>query len=301
MEICILGAGSIGSLFGALLTRAGNEVTLIGREEHVRAINEKGLRVVGVERFTVYPKAVTYAPKNEPDLIIIATKSYSTAHALSCAKHCIGKKTWILSIQNGLGNEDLALNYTKNVLGGITTNGAMLEEWGVVRWAGKGITRIGVYPRGKNEFAEKVARVFNDAGIETQVSENIMGWKWLKALVNSAINPAGALLEVKNGFLLENEYLRAILREIVKEGCRVATQWGIEFEEHPLEVLIDTLERTKDNYNSMLQDLRRGKRTEVDYINGKIVEYAENIGLSAPMNNLLWSLIKAKEHLTQSK
>ncbi len=301
MEICILGAGSIGSLFGALLARAGNNVTLIGREEHVRAINEKGLKIVGVEEFTVHPKAVTYAPEYEPDLIILATKSYSTAYALSCAKHCIGKKTWILSIQNGLGNEDLALKYTKNVLGGITTNGAMLEEWGVVKWTGKGTTKIGVYPNGKNEFTEKVAKVFNDAGIETQVSENIMGWKWIKALVNSAINPVGALLEVKNGFLLENEHLLAILMEIVKEGCRVAMQWGVEFEEHPLEVLIDTLERTRENYNSMLQDLKRGKRTEIDYINGKIVEYAENIGLSAPMNNLLWSLIKAKELLTQSK
>ena len=301
MEICVLGAGSIGSLFGALLARAGNDVTLIGREEHVRAINEKGLKIVGVEEFTVHPKAVTYAPEYEPDLIILATKSYSTAYALNCVKHCIGKKTWILSIQNGLGNEDLALKYTKNVLGGITTNGAMLEKWGVVRWAGKGITRVGVYPKGKKEFAEKVVKVFNDAGIDTQVSENIIGWKWAKTVVNSAINPVGALLEVKNGFLLENEHLLTVLMEIVKEGCRVAMQWGVEFEEHPLEILIDTLKRTRENYNSMLQDLKRGKRTEIDYINGKIVEYAENIGLSAPMNNLLWGLIKAKELLTQSK
>ncbi|WP_206202413.1 2-dehydropantoate 2-reductase N-terminal domain-containing protein [Thermodesulfobacterium sp. TA1] len=149
MKIYILGAGSIGSLFGALLSKIGKDVTLIGREEHIKAINNNGLRVVGVEEFTVYPKAVTEVPPKSPDLIILATKSYSTAHALECAKESIGENSWILSIQNGLETKDEALKYTKNILGGITTNGAALESWGVVRWAGKGITIIGNYLLGK--------------------------------------------------------------------------------------------------------------------------------------------------------
>ncbi|AIF70283.1 hypothetical protein PAP_09540 [Palaeococcus pacificus DY20341] len=299
MKIYILGAGSIGSLFGALLARVEEDVTLIGREEHVNAINEEGLKVTGVEEFTVYPNAITHAPNENPDLLILATKSYSTKAALECVKGIIGDKTWVLSIQNGLGNEDLALKYTKNVLGGITTNGAMLEKWGVIRWTGKGITRIGVYPKGNSRFAEEIAMLFNAAGIKTKVSDNIIGWKWLKAIVNSAINPLGALLEVKNGYLLENDYLQDILVSIAREGCMVAQQWGISFEEHPIEVIIDTLKRTSDNYNSMLQDLKRGKKTEIDYINGKIVEYAEAIGLKAPMNELLVALIKAKEALVR--
>ena len=295
MKICVLGAGSIGSLFGALLARAGNEVILIGREEHVRAINEKGLRIVGAEDFTVYPEALTYAPEEEPDLMIIATKSYSTAYALRCAYGCIGRETWVLSIQNGLGNEDLALKHTKNVLGGITTNGAMLAEWGVVEWTGKGITTIGLYPKGRHQFVETVARTFNEAGIETYVTDNIIGWKWAKVIVNSVINPIGTVLEVKNGFILEDDYLQGIAVGIVREGCMTAQQYGIEFEVHPLELLWSTLEKTRNNYNSMLQDIRRGKKTEIDYINGKIVEYAEAIGLKVPMNALLWSLVKAKE------
>lgn len=299
MKIYVLGAGSIGSLFGGLLARSGNDVTLIGREEHVEAIKEKGLRIIGIEEFTVKVEALTYAPEESPDLLILATKSYSTANALECAKHVIDKDTWILSIQNGIGNEDLALKYTRNVLGGITTNGAMLEKWGVVRWTGRGITHIGLYPRGESEFATKVAEVFNEAGIDTKVSNNIISWIWLKATVNSAINPVGALLEVKNGFLLEDEYLQGVLVEIAKEGCQVVQKLGIKFEEHPLEAIIDTLERTKENYNSMYQDLIRGKKTEIDYINGKIVEYAEKLGLSAPMNSLLVALIKAKEKLSK--
>jgi len=299
MKIYILGAGSIGSLFGALLSKIGENVTLIGREEHVKAINNSGLRVVGVEEFTVYPKAVTEIPPEPPDLIILATKSYSTAYALECAKGSIGKNTWILSIQNGLGNEDEVLKYTKNVLGGITTNGAALERWGVVRWAGKGITIIGNYPLGKGEFAERVAALFRKAGLEAKVSENIVGWKWAKAIVNSAINPIGAIMGVKNGYILENEYLLALATEVVKEGCQVATQKGIEFEVHPMDLLLETLERTRENYNSMLQDIKRGKRTEIDFINGKIIEYGKDVGLKTPLNFALWSLVKAKESQTK--
>jgi len=299
MRIYVLGAGSIGSLFGALLTRAGNDVTLIGREEQVRAINENGLKVVGVEEFEVRPKASLLAPDEPPDLLLLATKSYSTKTALECARKCIGPETWVLSIQNGLGNEELVMKYTENVIGGITTNGAFLEEWGRVRWTGRGLTVIGRYPSGTSEFVEEVAGVFEDAGLETKVTENALGWKWAKAIVNSVINGLGTVLEVKNGALRDVPELEGISVEIAREGCIVAQQLGVEFEVHPLELLWDTIERTRENYNSTLQDIRRGKRTEVDYIHGKIVEYAASVGLEAPRNELLWALIKAKENVNK--
>ncbi|ASJ10515.1 2-dehydropantoate 2-reductase [Thermococcus sp. P6] len=301
MRIYVLGAGSIGSLFGALLTRAGNDVTLIGREEQVRAVRENGLHVSGVEEFTVRPKASVSAPEEPPELLILSTKSYSTKTALECARNCIGPETWILSVQNGLGNEDLALKFTPNVIGGITTNGAMLVEWGHVLWAGKGVTVIGKYPDGTDPFVVEVAEVFNSSGLETRLTENARGWKWAKAIVNSVINGLGTVLEVKNGFLKDDPYLEAISVEIAREGCLVAEGLGIEFEVHPLELLWDTVERTRENYNSTLQDIRRGRRTEVDYIHGKIVEHARSIGLEAPRNELLWALIKAKENILRDR
>ena len=299
MRIYVLGAGSIGSLFGALLARAGNDVTLIGREPQVRAINEDGLRVSGVEEFTVHPRASLYAPEEPPDLLILATKSYSTKTALECARECIGPETWILSVQNGLGNEELALKETPKVMGGVTTNGAMLVEWGHVRWTGKGVTVIGKYPTGNEPFVETVAGVLRKAGLEVAVSENIIGWKWAKTIVNSVINGLGTVLGVKNGVLKDDPYLEGISVDIAREGCLVAQQLGVEFEMHPLELLWDTIERTRENYNSTLQDIMRGKRTEVDYIHGKIVEYAQSVGLDAPRNELLWALIKAKENLNK--
>jgi len=299
MKIYVLGAGSIGSLFGGLLSRAGNDVLLIGREEQVKAINENGLHVSGFEEFTVYPKASLYAPEEPPELLILSTKSYSTRAALECARNCIGPETWILSIQNGLGNEELALKVTPNVMGGITTNGAMLVEWGHVRWTGKGITVIGRYPSGSNPFVGKVAEIFEGADIETVVTENAIGWKWAKVIVNSVINGIGTVLGVKNGVLKDDPHLEGISVEVAREGCLVAQGLGVQFEMHPLELLWDTIERTKENYNSTLQDIMKGRRTEVDYIHGKIVEYANSVGLEAPRNELLWALIKAKENVNK--
>ncbi len=109
----------------------------------------------------------------------------------------------------------------------------------------------------------------------------------------------GAVLEVKNGLLREIPELEGIAVEVAREGCIVAQQLGVEFEVHPLELLWDTIERTWENYNSTLQDIMRGKKSEVDYINGKIVEYASSVGLEAPRNELLWVLVKAKEKLNR--
>ncbi len=163
-----------------------------------------------------------------------------------------------------------------------------------------GITVIGRYPTGKDNFVDEVASVFNDAGIETSVTENAIGWKWAKTIVNSVINGLGTVLEVKNGHLKDDPHLEGgISVDIAREGCIVAQQLGVEFEVHPLELLWDTIERTRENYNSTLQDIRRGRETEVDYIHGKIVEYARSVGLEAPRNELLWVLVKAKERINR--
>ncbi|RLF90108.1 2-dehydropantoate 2-reductase [Thermococci archaeon] len=296
MEIYILGAGAIGSLFGGLLARTGAEVLLIGRDPHIRSIKERGLIIKGIVNEEIRVNATTSIPKEKPDLIILSTKAYSTEDALKSAKDIV-KETWVLSIQNGIGNEDKVLRFGGKAIGGITTNGAILKEPGVVEWRGKGITIIGLYPQGHDEFIGEIAELFNKAGLETHITNNIIGWIWAKAIVNSAINTIGSILEIKNGVIKDNQYLLSAAMEVIKEGCRIALKNGIEFEVPPMELFFQTLEQTKDNYNSTLQDLWRGKRTEIDYINGKIVEYGRYVNLEAPLNSLLWALIKAKEEL----
>jgi len=289
LRILVVGAGAMGSLLSALLWREGENVELLSR----RRI--KNIEVTGVENFIAEPKIVTRA-EGEYELIILAVKSYSTREVLEEIRGHI-KNAWLLSLQNGLGNEELAMRYTQKVLGGITTNGAEVLEAGKVRWVGKGIIVLGSYPYGRNRMAKKVVEVFKRAGIEAGITENAIGWKWAKTIVNSVINGIGTVMRVKNGTLMEIPELEAISVEVAREGCNVAQRLDIEFEVHPLELLWETIERTKENYNSTLQDIRRGKRTEVDYIHGKIVEYASSMGLEAPRNELLWAMIKGMERL----
>lgn len=297
MRVAVVGAGSLGTLLAALLSDVA-DVTLIVKPEQVGVLNGE-LRVTGEEEFKARVRVET-EPNEIQDLVILAVKSYSTRDALEEVKGVIGSETLVLSLQNGLGNEDMALKYCRHVIGGVTTNAATLIEPGLVRWTGKGITVVGRYPRG-TEGVDVIVDMFKDAGIDAVETGDVLGWKWAKTIVNSVINGLGTVLEVKNGYLREDPYLEGVSIDIAREGCTVAQQMGVEFEIHPLEFLWDTIERTRDNYNSTLQDIMRGKKTEVDYIHGKIVEYASSVGLDAPMNGLLWSLIKAKENLSIAK
>ncbi len=296
MKVAVVGAGSLGTLLASLLSSVA-DVTLIAKPSQIKEIEGK-LRVKGVEDIEASVEILP-GPRDVQDLIILAVKSYSTESALERIKPGIGEKTYVLSLQNGLGNEDKALKYCPNVIGGVTTNAAMLLRPGVVRWTGKGITVVGIYPKGYG--AGFVVDLFRDAGIEALETEDVFGWKWAKTIVNSVINGLGTVLEVKNGYLREDPVLEGVSIDMAREGCLVAQRVGVEFEIHPLEFLWDTIERTRDNYNSTLQDIRRGRKTEVDYINGKIVEYATSVGLEAPMNDLIWSLIKVKEKLAMER
>ncbi len=298
MKVSIVGAGSLGTLLAALLGSVA-DVTLVVKPEQIRFLNG-GLRVVGVDEIKGRVD-VRLKPPGIQDLIILAVKSYSTKSALERVKDAIGDETRVLSLQNGLGNEELALRHCEHVVGGVTTNGAILLRPGLVRWTGRGITVIGVYPEGEDGYVEVIMDMFKEGGLDVEVTKNVLSWKWAKTIVNSVINGLGTVLEVKNGYLREDPYLEGTSIDIAREGCTVAQQVGVEFEAHPLELLWDTIERTKENYNSTLQDIERGKKTEVDYIHGKIVEYASSVGLEAPMNGLLWSLIKAKEEMAIKK
>ncbi|NPA47546.1 MAG: 2-dehydropantoate 2-reductase [Thermococci archaeon] len=293
MKVAVVGAGSLGTLLAALLGGVA-DVTLIVKPEQVAHLTGR-IEVTGVDEFRTEVEVRT-EPSDVQDVVILAVKSYSTRSALDRVRKGIGDKTAVLSLQNGLGNEEVALKYGGRVIGGVTTNASILIRPGIVRWTGRGITVVGDYPKG-SEGAGAVADLLRSAGMETVETENILGWKWAKTIVNSVINGLGTVLEVKNGYLRENPYLEGVSIDVAREGCLVAQQVGVEFEIHPLEFLWDTIERTRDNYNSTLQDIMRGKRTETDYIHGKIVEYASSVGLDAPMNGLLWSLIKAKEDL----
>lgn len=301
MKIVVVGSGSIGSLYGAFLSRFENtEVILVGRNPHISAIQSNGLKIKGIlGDHTFKLKAMMYASEvDKADLVIVTTKTYDTLIAAQSAKHLIDTGASILLIQNGLGTEELvakALSTTK-VLRATTCMGALRTSPGVVTATGCGLTEIGSrYPE-NYELVEKLSKMMKEVGFDVRTSENIEGVVWTKTLVNCGINPVGALTGLSNGGVYRNKALRGLVVRLVKEAVQVVEALGIELTtEDPVRYALGTAKATGDNINSMLQDLQAGKRTEIDAITGEVIRLAKQFGIETPSSEAVYALVKALE------
>jgi 2-dehydropantoate 2-reductase len=300
LKIAVMGAGAIGSLFGGLLAEGGNDVALIARESHAKAIKQYGLKIEGVSgKHVVKVKAVTTPAhlKDAFDLILLTVKAYDTRQAVTEAQTLMGNNSVLLCLQNGLGMEEIASEIVGRdmVMRGVTTNGALVEEPGLIMHTGKGETTIGELNGKITERAQRIAEVFSKAGLPTRVTDNIRGTVWTKILINAGINPFGALTGMKNGELIAIPELKELMAETVIEGTNVATKFNVKLEGDPVSLMIKTAEMTAQNKNSMLQDIEKGKRTEIDFINGAISNLGKRKGVKTPLNNLLTHLVKGLE------
>jgi len=295
MNIVVLGAGAIGSLFGALLSKK-NDVLLMGRKQHIRAINKNGLKLIGKTNMTIKLPATDSINKvtSSPDLLILAVKAYDTETAVKEAKSVINSNTLVLSLQNGLGNIDTIKKVvnSKQVIAGVTTHGAVFSKPGVISHTGKGKTIVGETHGEKSERANTIATLFNGASIETFVSKDIIKEIWIKAIVNSGINPLTTLFQCKNGYLLKNPILKNIVTKVCSESTTVANAEDFHLSDDDMlqkteEVIRDTFE----NYSSMLQSIQKGKKTEIEFINGKLVDIGKQHSVKAAMNELLFYAI----------
>jgi len=295
-----MGAGAIGSLFGGLLAEGGNDVALIARESHVKAIKRDGLTIEGASgKHIVKVKAITKPAhlKEAFDLILLTVKAYDTRQAVTEAQILVENKSVLLCLQNGLGMEEIASEIIgrDRVLRGVTTNGALLKEPGLVMHTGKGETIIGELNGKITEKTQNIAEAFSKAGLPTRVTNNIEGTVWTKILINTGINPFGALTGMKNGELIKIPELKELMAETVVEGINVARKINVKLEGDPVSLMIKTAEMTAQNKNSMLQDIEKGKRTEIDFINGAISNLGKRRGVKTPLNNLLTHLVKGLE------
>ena len=300
MKIAILGAGAIGSLFGALLWESGEDIVLIGRKKHVEAIRSRGLKISGIsgERI-VKPKAVTTTQEvGKVDLIIISVKSYDTEQAAKDALNMVHPNTAVLTIQNGLGNiEKLSeIIGEKHVIGGVTMQGSTFTKPGEIYHAGKGPTIIGELNGEITDRIKRIAETFNKAKIETKITRNIRGVLWDKIIINTGINALTAITRMKNGELLKIPEIKNTMIEAVKEAVNVAKALNIKLEvKDHVKRVIEIAEATANNKSSMLQDVERGKRTEIDFINGAIVKLGKKLGIETPVNETLTALVKGIE------
>jgi 2-dehydropantoate 2-reductase len=308
MKIGIVGAGAMGGLFGGMLTKAGQDIWLIdNHKERAEKINREGLIIeASTALLHKEPKQETIKIKatTDPrqvglcDLVILFVKAYDTEEATRNSLPLTGSKTVWLTLQNGLGNIEKMRKILGEaaVIGGITYQGATVLEMGRIRHAGYGKTEIGEIGGKKSERIKCISDIFNQAGIDTEISDNIEGVLWGKLLINAAINPLTAIAKVRNDQLLKSPYLREIMKLIVKEAMQVLLKKGIRLPyQSVFEKVEESCQASRDNISSMLQDILRKSRTEIDFINGVIVSEAEKIGIPTPLNRVIWNLVRFLE------
>ncbi len=294
MRIAVLGAGAVGSVVGGLLS-PGHEVTLIARREHAEAVTEGGLHITGDIERTFHPSAVTSVDGlPEQELVLITTKAYDTAAAAAQAAPLVGKGTLVMSLQNGLGNDEIMEKaFGDRAMVGVPILGATYLGPGYVRLAGMGEIIVG-HVHGDKGKAIVVRDVLSNAGMISWAVENIQPKIWMKAIVNASINPITALIREENGSILRSEPLLELSRSACREGARAAQANGVCLgADDPFQIVLEVLRTTAHNRSSMLQDVERSKRTEIDQINGELVRRGEGKGLPMPVNRTLWTLVRS--------
>lgn len=302
MRIVVFGAGAMGSWIGGLLANAGHDVTLVARPEHAAVVAAKGLHVEGKTELHARPRAVARAADAPvPELLILAVKAYATRAALADAAPLLGARTLVLSMQNGLGNVERIAEVVddRRVFAGVTTHGVTFVEPGRVRHAGVGYFRVGS-PFNEHEKARVVADVLRGAGLDVEHTDKIVGELWAKVVVNCAINPLTAITGLRNGALLEIPALRELMQRAVEEAVDVARAENAPLPDEDMLLRARRVaELTASNKSSMLQDVERGRPTEIDAICGEIVARGVRHGIDTPVNLSLRALVKGIEESTR--
>jgi len=293
MHILVFGAGSLGSLLGGLLARA-HDVTLVGREPHVSAVERAGLRVRGEIEATVTPTARTDLPASARyDLAVVAVKAGDTEEAADALAGC--DLDACLSVQNGMGNEaTLAQRLDCPVLAGTCTYGARRSGPGEVECTGIGEVVLGPREGGESALADRVGAAFVEGGIETTVAEDMPARLWEKLAVNAAINATTALARVPNGALVDGP-ARTVAERAARETAAVARARGVDLSgDDAAAAALGVAAETARNTSSMRQDVEAGRETEIDAINGYVVEQAGE-AVEVPVNETLTALVRAWE------
>jgi len=300
MKTVIIGAGAMGSLFGGFLTLSGEEVWLVDVwKEHIDAIRSKGLAIEekGITRNIPVNATSDVRSVGEADLILYFVKTYHTEKAVKDSLALQADDTLFLTLQNGLGNEEIICKQVdrKKVILGVTGQGATLLGPGSICHAGWGKTSVGELDGKITDRVNRVAQMFRKAEVETDVSFRIHDLVWEKLLVNVGINALAALLELKNGQLLDHPETLRLMEALVNEAVEIARKKGIRIEGNPIDRVKAVVEATRENRCSMGQDLDYKRKTEIDAINGAVVKEAKRLGISVPYNQMITDLIKVIE------
>lgn len=302
----------MGSVFGGFLADAGHRVVMTARRTHADAIQTKGLLIDGIwgkRRVCSLSVCTSLAeiPDGEPfDAVLLSVKSYDTAPALSELMLAFPDPPPVVSLQNGLGNIEIiaGLIGKKKTIGGRMIFGVEFVEPGhVTVTVSADTTKIGGLPGGIDSgFVDQLARMITAAGIPTDAVPDIQRYIWGKVLYNCALNALATIIKVPYGRLLDSQSTKEIMTHIVEEIFTVGAARGVMLgwekpEDYCRELFEVLIPRTFEHHPSMLQDMRRGKKTEIDALNGAVVTMGAESGIDVPYNWTITQLIKAREML----
>jgi len=301
MNIAIVGPGAIGVLFGTMLIKSGQDVSFLDyNKQRIEYIQKKGLTLDSKGKAYNYKVNITDNPLDLKgiELFVICVKSYDTKKVADLIKCACVDNVSVLTLQNGLGNAEVLSEIlgVDKVIGGVTNQGANVVEFGSVKHAGFGDTFIGRADGKLTVTLRDIRDAFNKAGFKTHISKDIKSLVWSKLVINVGINALTAITRLRNGKLIEFEGARNILEQAVSEAVKVAKRKRIKLiYDDAIEKTEAVCEATAQNISSMLQDVLKKKKTEIDYINGAIVRQAQGLGITTPVNSTLTELVKTIE------
>lgn len=304
MQISIIGTGAMATLFAARLSAVA-DVSMIGSwREALDTIRERGIIIDGDS--CCHEVHTANDPDDAPaaDLAIVLTKAYKTPIAAEVAAKTLKPDGLALTLQNGLGNIEIlsARVGADRAMQGVTMQGATLLGPGHIRTSGRGATHLGYVPIelaaprdwSAHHLAYEITALLNAAGLKAQLSADIDGLVWGKVIINAAINPLTAILRIPNGALVESEDTIGVMTAAALEAAAVAAALGIRLPyPDPVERVKYVAQLTATNHSSMLQDVMNQRQTEIDAINGQIVEHGRALGVPTPVNAVLTSLVRA--------
>jgi 2-dehydropantoate 2-reductase len=294
LRVAVMGAGAVGCYFGGTLARAGHDVTLIARPQHVDAIQRDGLRMetrTFDERVRLKASTQSSAVKGA-DLVLFSVKSTDTEGAGAQIKPYLSDGALVLCLQNGVDNADRLRKVLppQQVAAAVVYVGTEMAGPGHLKHHGRG--ELVIDP---SSSSEAVAKALVEAGVPTEVSDNVRGALWLKLILNSAYNAVSAIAQKPYGDAVKGEGILDVMRDVVNECLAVAKAEGVNVPGDVDAAVRRIVETIPAQYSSTAQDIARGKPTEIDYLNGHIVRRGQALGIATPANRVLWALVKLVE------
>lgn len=299
-EYCIIGPGSIGGLTAYFL-RSSNPILIARSRKHASLLRARGLRIIagGVENL-IRPQAYAWRDLEEGRLecrtILLAVKAYQVRGALHLASRLLGEPELAVSLQNGIGPLEMVEEKygVDRAAAGIVEYGAHRLDPATIMLGGQGRIILGRRSAPPTPRLRRLAEELEEGGGNIMLVDDVEPYRMLKALANSVVNPLTALLDAPNRILVEDPRVRRLARELTAELGMVAGSL-VKLPGDPWKYVLSIVEATGSNYSSMLVDLRSGRRTEIDYLNGWFYREACRRGIPTPINNTILSLLKGRE------